>query len=161
MIADADVKGISTSIKGTFESIGGVVDKQRLDKIFASIEKASKSLNTLMNKAGRSLRLMEKSLTRVEGITADSEEEIKTGIKDFRQAMENANLLLEKASSLITGTDESISQIKRHLLFFAQNLERASENLNRLIENLSEQPSQLIFDKPPTPRVVEPEISER
>lgn len=161
MIADADVKGISASIKSTFEGINGVVDNKRWDKIISSMEKTSKSLNNLMYRAGMSLRQVEGTLKRVEGITADNEKTIKTAIEDFRQAMKNANVLLEKTSSLISGTDESISQIKRHLLVFAQNLEKASENLSRLVENLSEQPSQLIFDKPPIPRKVEPESSER
>lgn len=159
MIADADLKGISTSIKSSFESIDPILDNQRWDNIMTSMEEAGQSLNALMNKASKSVTRIEKTFRRVERIAAGNEKTIKKAIEGFSLAMENANILLDRGASLVTETDDSISEIKNHLLIFAQNLESASENLNRLIENLSDQPSQLFFDKPAVPRDVEPESS--
>jgi hypothetical protein len=65
---------------------------------------------------------------------------------------------LEKGSSLISGTDDSISDLMHHLLTVARKLEKASENLNQIIELVKDQPSQLIFGEPPVPRVVEKEL---
>ena len=53
--------------------------------------------------------------------------------------------------------DASQTQLRRHLVVVAQNLEKASEDLQRLLDVLSKHPSQLMFGEPPRPRMVEPE----
>ncbi len=148
MINDADVKSISKNLESSLESVGHILDNRRWENILASVEEASQSLNTLIDKANR-------GLGKVHGIVNDKEETIKTAIEAFRSAMENANTFLEKGSSLISGTDDSYSHLRRYLLVTAQNLERASENLQRLVDLLADQPSQLMFGQPPVPRKVE------
>ena len=69
--------------------------------------------------------------------------------------MEKANVLLNKGTSLVSGTDASISELMQHLLVAARNLELASQNLNQLMELLADQPSQLLFGEPPKPRNVD------
>lgn len=160
-VSDADVKGISENIESSLESAGRILDDKRWERIMASVEEAGKTLNTVMKKTNRSLNRVEKTLARVEGIITDKEMAIKTAIEDFRMAMENANIFLEKGTSLISGTDDSLSHLKQHLLVVVQNMEMASENLNRLSELLADQPSQLIFGEPLTPRNMEPEVYER
>ena len=76
---------------------------------------------------------------------------------ELQQRLNNANILLQKGSSLVAGADDSLSHLKRYLITTSQNLERASENLNRLIELISDHPSQLFFGDPPVPRKLEPE----
>jgi len=127
----------------------------------ASVEKATRSMNALIDKAGGSLDRVENTLGRVDGIVVDKQATIKAAIEDFKLAMENANIFLEKGSSLVSATDDSLAHLKRHLLVIAQNLEKASDNLNRVVELLADQPSQLLFGEPPSPRIVEPETLER
>lgn len=161
MIVDANVEGISRNIESSLEDVQRILAQEKWDRILNSVEKAGESLNTLINQARRSLRPLEKTFARVEGLVADNEKAIGTAIEGFGEAMENANIFLEKGSLLISGTDASLSRLKSHLLVVAENLEKASENLNRLIDLVSDQPSQLIFGKPPVPRKVEPEVSGR
>jgi phospholipid/cholesterol/gamma-HCH transport system substrate-binding protein len=160
-ISEADIKGISDNVESTFEATNRILGDQRWDKIMASVEGASHSLNTLLRKARKSLNRVENTLAHVEGIVTEKDEEIKAAIGDFRLAMEKANVFLEKGSLLVSGTDDAITQLKRHLLVVVQNLERASEDLTRLTELVADQPSQLIFGQPPDPRKVEPEAYER
>jgi phospholipid/cholesterol/gamma-HCH transport system substrate-binding protein len=102
----------------------------------------------LLDRAGR-------TLNRVENIVIGKEETIKTALDNFSRAMEDANILLNKGTSLVSGTDESVSELMQHLLVAAQNLELASQNLNQLMELLADQPSQLLFGDPPKPRNVD------
>lgn len=148
-IRDANVKGISKDIETSLDSMAHILDNKRWDKILASVEDASQSLNTMLDKA-------DNSLSRVEGIVTEKQETIKTAIEDFKEAIKNANIFLQKGTMLASNTDSSISHLERHLLVVAQNLSKASENLNRLIELLSEHPSQLMFGEPPLHRKVEP-----
>jgi hypothetical protein len=69
--------------------------------------------------------------------------------------MEKTNILLNKSTSLVSGTDASISEMMQHLLVAARNLELASQNLTQLMELLADQPSQLLFGEPPKPRNVD------
>ena len=176
VIVDADVKGISTNLESSLESIGRIVDSDRWDRVMASVEDAGQSLNRIMSKADdimtpvedavqslndimdkadTSMDRVENTLTRLESIATEKEKTIVKAIDDFRLAMENANIFLEKGTSLVSSTDDSLSHLRRHLLVVAQNLEKASENLNRLIELIADQPPQLIFGEPPVPRKLE------
>jgi phospholipid/cholesterol/gamma-HCH transport system substrate-binding protein len=147
-VDDANVQRISKKIESSIESMERILADHRWNKILASADSAGDSLNSLLDKADR-------TLVRVQGIITGKEQTIKTAIDDFSQAVKNANLFLNKGSSLVSGTDASISELMDHLLIAAQNLEKASENLNQLMELLSDHPSQLLFGEPPQPRDVD------
>lgn len=153
-IADANLKGISTRIKSSFDNVDRILDAPRWDNIMASLEKATQSLNTLMDRAGGSLNRADNTLEQVAGIVTDNKKTIKVVLEDFGKAVESANIFLEKGSSLVSETNDSLSHLKRQLLVTGQHLEEATENLNRLIELVADQPSQLIFGEPPVPRKV-------
>ena len=155
MIVDADVNGISTKLQSSLESAGRILDSKRWDRILASVDDAAQSLNRLMDKADSSLGQMDKMLVGVEGVVADNEEDIKKAVEDLRQAMKNANVLLERGVLLIGSADDSFFQLKRQLSVSAQNLEKATDNLNQFLGLLADHPSQLIFGEPPVPRSVE------
>ena len=125
-----------------------ILEDQRWDKVLASAETAGQSLNSLLDKADR-------TLVRLQDIVAGKEETIKTALDNFSRAMENANILLNKGTTLVSGTDASITELMHHLVVAAQNLETASQNLNQLMELLADHPSQLLFGSPPRAREVE------
>jgi phospholipid/cholesterol/gamma-HCH transport system substrate-binding protein len=182
MIADADVKTISKSAVSSLDGIDNILDKKRWDRILVSIGEAGRSLNTLMQRAekavdrmestvsetGRSLNglihkteksvdRMENTLVVVEGIVGENRQPIKSAIEELESSMKNANIFMEKATSLAGRADDISIYLKRYLLIVAQNLEKTSQNLNRLIELVADQPSQLIFGGAPVPRKVAPE----
>ena len=160
-IADANLKGISTRIESSFDNVDRILDTPRWDNIMSLLEKAAQSLNTLMDKAEGSLDRAENTLEQVGGIVTDNTKTIKVVLEGFGKAAESANIFLEKGSSLVSGTNDSLSHLKRQLLVTGQHLEKATENLNRLIELVADQPSQLIFGEPPVPRKVGSEDYER
>jgi len=147
-VDDADVERISQTINSSFEKMEQILADERWDKFLASAETAGHSLNRLLDRADR-------TLGRVQGIVTGKEETIKAGLDNFNRAMENANVLLDKGTMLVRGTDASISELMHHLAVAAQNLEIASENLNQLMELLADHPAQLLFGKPPRPRNVD------
>ena len=147
-VNDADVERISQTINSSFEKMEKILEDQRWDNVLASADAAGRSLNRLLDKADH-------TLNRVDDIIIGKEETIKTALDNFSRAMEKANILLSKGTSLISGTDESVSELMQHLLVAARNLELASQNLNQLMELLADQPSQLLFGDPPKPRNVD------
>lgn len=156
-IADADVKGLSRNLEAGLQGVRRIADSERWETILASVEEATKSLNTLLERGNRGLAAAERTLEDVQGIVTDKQQAVRTALDDFRKAMENANLLLEKGSSLVSDSDDTLARLRRHLLVTGQNLEKASDSLNQLLELVTRQPSQLLFGEPPAPRKVEPD----
>lgn len=160
-VTEANVKGISNSMGSALARVEHILDDQRWDSILTSVEKATQSVNSLIGNADRTLNQAEDTILRVEGIVADKGETVKTAIDQFNQAMTNANIFLQKGSTLVDGTDESVSHLMHSLVIVAHNLEKASENLNQIMDTLADQPSQLLFGEPPVPRNVEADIYDR
>lgn len=160
-VTEANVKGISNSMESALARVDYILDDQRWNSILTSVEKATQSVNSLLRNADRTLTRAEDTILRVEGIVADKEETVKTAIDQFNQAMANANIFLQKGSSLVDGTDESVSNLMHYLEIVAHNLEKASDNLNQIMDTLADQPSQLLFGEPPLPRDVEADIYNR
>jgi phospholipid/cholesterol/gamma-HCH transport system substrate-binding protein len=161
VMADANVKGISKKIETSVGSASHILSDKRWDQIIASVTQAGESLNDIMDKTRNSLSRVENTVNRLDGITVEKEQTIKTSLEDFKQAMENANDLLKKGNFLTEKTGDSLSLLKGHFLVIAQNLEKASENLNRLIESVSDHPSQFMFGEPPMPKKVEQDEEKR
>jgi phospholipid/cholesterol/gamma-HCH transport system substrate-binding protein len=150
-VDDADVERISQTINSSFEKMEKILTDPRWDHVLAAADTAGQELNRLLDKADR-------TLTRVQGIVIGKEESVKTALDNFSRAMEKANILLNKGTSLVSGTDASISELMQHLVVAAQNLELASDNLNQLMELLADHPSQLLFGEPPEPRKLDADI---
>jgi phospholipid/cholesterol/gamma-HCH transport system substrate-binding protein len=161
VIADANVRDISKKIETSIGSAGHILSDKRWDKIIGSMTQAGESLNDIMNKTRNSLSRVENTVNRLDGITVEKEQTIKTALEDFKLAMENANDLLKKGNFLTEKTGDSLSLLKGHFLVIAQNLEKASENLNRLIESVSDRPSQFMFGAPPIPKKVDQDEDKR
>ncbi|MCP4666922.1 MAG: MCE family protein [Deltaproteobacteria bacterium] len=144
-----DLKGISDRIKLTLENVNQKVED-------ADLKSVSENLNALLLETGRMISRAGEAISRVERLVADNERGILAAVKDFSEAMKNADAFFAEGASLIGETDDSISHLKRHLLVVGQNLERASASLSRLIDLVSDHPSQLLLGEPPAPRKVEP-----
>ncbi|MFH1242859.1 MAG: MlaD family protein [Pseudomonadota bacterium] len=157
MMEDADVKGISTDVKASLERVDYILDKERWDRILTSIGQVAGSLNSMVVKAERTVSRAERTLGRLEKIIEENQQPIRTAVEELERALKNANIFLEKGTSVASGTDDSVAYLRRYLLVVAQNLEKATQNLNRLMGLLVNQPSQLIFGAAPAPRKVEPE----
>jgi phospholipid/cholesterol/gamma-HCH transport system substrate-binding protein len=160
-VAEANIKGISNSMESALARVEHILDDQRWDNILTSVENATQSVNSLLRNADRILNRTEDTILQVEGIVADKGETVKTAIDQFNQAMTNANIFLQKGSTLVDGTDESVSHLMHSMLIVAHNLEKASENLKQIMDTLADQPSQLLFGEPPVPRNVEADIYDR
>jgi phospholipid/cholesterol/gamma-HCH transport system substrate-binding protein len=154
-VSQADVKRISDSLEASLGRVNQLLNDQRWSRILNSVDQGVLSFNSVIKSANRSLDQVDKTIVRIDGIVEEKEKTIKTAIDDFKLAMQRANVFLEKGSSLINGTDASVTNLMQYLLIVAQNLEKASENLNQILELLADQPSQLIFGEPPVPRHVD------
>ncbi len=140
-IRSIDLAGISDRIKISLDSLNQMIAD-------ANIKGTSENLNEMMSQA-------ELSLKDFQSIVTDNRAAINSAISDLSRATKNANVLMEKGTDMMSGTDESIRLLQHQLLVAGQNLETASESLNRLMETVSSQPSQLLFSEPPKAKKID------
>lgn len=157
-VAEAEIKRVSEKTQAALDNINRVLNYERWDTILASLEGASRSLETFVEKGGSTLAQAESTFAEAEEAIVATEKMIESAFNDLRMALGKANLFLDKGSTLVDGTDDVLLDLRRHLLVTAENLENASVNLDRLVELVADQPSQLLFAEPPRPRKVEQEV---
>ena len=151
-VIDADIKQVSDKALASLDSINHIVDRQRWDRILASLDKSSVALVSFIEQGTGTLTQLESTFAEAEETILETRMMLKTAAEDLRVALAKANLFLDKGSSLVSGAEGMVFDLRGHLLVTAQNLEKASVNLDRLIEIVAEQPSQLLFAEPPPPR---------
>lgn len=156
-IADANVKELSRSVETSLATVQRLIADEKWHALLVSAEQASNSLSSLLERGNNAVSAAERVFVNVEGIVADKQQAIRSAVDDFGKAVANANTLMEKSSSLVAGTDDTISHLRKNLIFTVQNLANASESLTRLIELLQDQPSQLLLGDPPLRRKIEPD----
>lgn len=154
-VVDANISGLSKNLEDSLEDIGSIVEKERWDRIIASVEDAMGSLKNVMAKADVSIDHVDNALTSLENITTGKQQTIEAAIDEFKTAVEKVNGLLDEGTSLVRGTDRSLSHLQQNLSSIMVNLEQAAQNLNRVSQILTDQPSQLLFGEPPAPREIE------
>ena len=147
---DADIKGLSRDLSASLQTVKRLLDDPRWEKMIKYAAEAGENLNALVLKA-------DTGMGRIGNLVDENEDTVTIAIKDFGKAMAQANVLLEKSTALVSGTDASQVELRRHLVVVAQNLAKASDDLQRLLDILTDQPSKLVFGQPPEPRKVEPE----
>ncbi len=154
-----DLEGISLQIKTTLENINQTVDDANIQRISKTIESSFERMEIILadQRWDKILAAADSTLVRVEDLVSSKEQTIASAIDNFNRAMQNVNSLFDEGSALVSGADASVSELMKHLLIAARNLEKASDNLNRLMETLADHPSQLMFGQPPRPREVESE----
>jgi len=154
-VEDAKINAISASIRASLSNLEKILDLKKWHAILDTMENAADSIDRFGEDAGQTVDQIKQMVSRLDKIVIDNEAGVSNAIRDFQNAMENADTLMADGSELINKSGSSISILVNHLLVTEQNLQSASENLNRFIEILANQPSQLIFSEPPAPRKVE------
>jgi len=147
-IRRANVEGISRKVEITLDQMNRMMDLEKWDDILKSVQETLQSANSTFAHA-------DKTFAQAEAIIVEKSAAIREALEEFRGAARTANVFLEKASSLAGGGEDTLSDLRGHLVTTARNLETASETLNRILEIIAEQPSQVLFGEPPPARKIE------
>ncbi len=157
-----DIAGISDRLKTTLEHIDQAVVEtdvkavgNKARQVLASLDRAIVDLDLKGISRGfkQSLASLNKDLdpARWDRIMAN----LQGTVASLDKAVDNLNLLLVNASGVVDKTGSSMAMVNNSLYTVGRDLERASGQLRQLLEQLNDQPSRLLFSRPPQPRVTE------
>lgn len=154
LINNTDTKAISSSFVESLERLNRILDPEKWDAILESVENVGPEIELAVTDARKMFNRAEDAVDRLEIILSSNEENLAGAMAALKEAMENAQSMLQHGESLVSGTDTKFGHLQQHLLFSAQNMEQATENLNRLLEILAQDPAQILLGQPPPPRSV-------
>jgi len=144
-----DIKGIFQEVKEITGGINHYVNGPRMKNIADNLESTTASLDRAARQIDKLTAegKLEDILKEARGTVADTRALIGK-IREDLDAMKLADSA-GKANQMVAGVDKSVRDMTFDLKNTADNLQRASENLDILIDKLRDDPSDLLFSRPP------------
>jgi phospholipid/cholesterol/gamma-HCH transport system substrate-binding protein len=144
-----DIKSIFDEVKGIVGGIDHIVNGPKMKNIVNNLESATAHLNhavALIDRLTAEGKL-EDVLKETRGTVADT----RALIGKIREDIDTMKLTESavKANQIVAGVDKSVREMTFNLKNTADNLQRASENLDILMDKLRDDPSDLLFSRPP------------
>jgi phospholipid/cholesterol/gamma-HCH transport system substrate-binding protein len=144
-----DIKGIFQEVKEITSGINHYVNGPRMKNIADNLESTTASLDRAVRQIEKLTAegKLEDILKEARGTVADTRALIGK-IREDLDAMKLADSA-GKANQMVAGVGKSVRDMSFDLKNTADNLQRASENLDILIDKLRDDPSDLLFSRPP------------
>ena len=116
------------------------------------MEEGVASFRDTMAEAEGAARQGREFMASLQGVVSENAKPIRAAVAEFQKTMEQANAVIGKGNRVVSAADERIGVLYEELRATLRNVQRATENLSRLLDRLSEQPSLLLYGRPPEPR---------
>ena len=150
---DLDLKGISDEIKSVQKAMAEFLSGPRTKSIIANVDATAQHLNNASKNIDRIV-----AESGIDSILTDTKmtiAEMRTLMTTLRKDVESLHIAetAAKAGRMVDGLDRKTKEITADIKITAENLRQASSNLDLLVEELQANPSEIIFSKPPPPRL--------
>jgi phospholipid/cholesterol/gamma-HCH transport system substrate-binding protein len=144
-----DVKGIFQEVKDIAGGINDLVNGPKMKNIVDHLESTTANLDRTVRQIEKLTAegKLEEVMKEARGAVADT----RALIGKIREDLEEMKLAdsAGKVNQIVTGVDKSVREMTFDLKNTTDNLQRASENLDILIDQLRDDPSALLFSRPP------------
>lgn len=144
-----DIKSIFLEVKEIAGGINDYVNGPKIKNIVDNLESTTAHLDRAVRQIDKLTAegKLDDVLKEARGTIADTRALIGKIREDF-EGMKLADSA-GKANQIVAGVDKSVREMTFDLKNTADNLQRASENLDILIDKLRDDPSDLLFSRPP------------
>lgn len=144
-----DIKAIFREIQNIAGGIDQLVNGPKMKNIMANLESATAHLDHAVRQVDKLAAdgRLDDVLNETRGTIADTRALIGKIREEFDQ-MQLAETV-GKTNRIVAGVDQSVREISQDLRMTTDNLQKASENLDILMDKLRDDPSDLLFSRPP------------
>ncbi len=147
-IDDARLAELATQMRTTIKSFQKLAKTERVDRLLASMERTSGSLNQMAVNADGGITEIRGTVDRLDKIIDNSGGDMKTITADLRASAMEIKHAMESATALLQNTDRQVDTLQRQVSVTLSRIDRATDTLNRFLDQLANQPSQVIFSAP-------------
>ena len=138
-LKDLNLKGVSAMFKESFGLLSQAVKDAKIKEISSDVRYSFSQLKDIL-RTDKWDRVM------------NSMDSLASSFAEFSQSSDSA---IKSGERLMKSADSRFSVLQRRLMTAIRNFESATLKLNGLIEVLADQPSQVIFSRPPRKRHIE------
>jgi phospholipid/cholesterol/gamma-HCH transport system substrate-binding protein len=161
-----DLAGISSSFKSTMKSVDRLFADKRWQSILTGIDSAVSALNQSAVSLHKIVSNpdINRTVTGAKDLLAESRNllaELRKEVLGLRlhtrldQANYDLDRLANKSQTLVTNLDHRTAILYREVNLTIEELHQTAKDLKLFVEDLRNQPSALIFSRPPEPRHTE------
>jgi phospholipid/cholesterol/gamma-HCH transport system substrate-binding protein len=144
-----DIKAIFREIQNIAGGIDQLVNGPGMKKIVVNLESATAHLDHAVRQVDKLAAdgRLDDVLNETRGTIADT----RALIGKIREEFDQIQLAetVGKTNRIVAGVDQSVREISQDLRMTTDNLQKASENLDILMDKLRDDPSDLLFSRPP------------
>lgn len=144
-----DIKSIFQEVKEITGGVNNYVNGPKMKNIVDNLESTTASLDRAVRQIDKLTAegKLDDVLKEARGTVADT----RALIGKIREDLDAMKLVdsAGKANQIVAGVDKSVRDMTFDLKNTTDNLQRASENLDILIDKLRDDPSDLLFSRPP------------
>lgn len=154
-IAETEMGAISADIRQLLANINDALGPERLQSMAQNMDQSLLASRKLMERATSELTKVDGILGEFQTMLETNRPHVDTAITSLANTMTKTEAFMTQGETTMVQMQWAIKDLQERLTATANNLEQTSSSLNSLITNVEAQPSQLIFSKPPKPRIVE------
>ena len=154
-IAETELGEISRDIRQLLANINEALGPKQLQAMAQNMDQSIRASRQLMEGATSQLTTIDEILKEFQTMLATNRPHVDTAMISLANTMTKTEGFVAQGEATMLQMQWSIKNLQERLTMTAENLEQTSASLNSLISNVENQPSQLIFSKPPKPRIVE------
>jgi phospholipid/cholesterol/gamma-HCH transport system substrate-binding protein len=147
-IDQARVTQLASDMRSAVKNLQRLLNAEQVRRTVASLEKTSQNFNRMAVNADEGITQIRATVTRLDGLIANSGGDIQQVTADLRLAAREVKQAMENAAALLEGADRNVDALQRQAGATLSRINQAVDSLNRFLDHLSNQPSQVIFSAP-------------
>jgi phospholipid/cholesterol/gamma-HCH transport system substrate-binding protein len=154
-IKNVDFQGISDQLKMTAEAMNNTFAGPKMNQIMTNIDALTMKMDKGIDDINKIMAggKIDRILVEARDTLSETRSMI-TSVKDEIKAMRLPETT-EKTNNLVENLDKNMRTITPTIRATSESLRRASDTLEMLLQRLYADPSDIIFSKPPPPRINE------
>lgn len=132
------------NISASLADVHGMLQEDRplVHSTLVHVNDAAERIRPLIDDFQKTVKQVDVTLDKVDGMITDNRADIRQSIKDLRQALANANSMVGSLNTTVISNSENLDEI-------IDNLRHVTENLNSFTETIKTRPYTLIRDSSP------------
>jgi phospholipid/cholesterol/gamma-HCH transport system substrate-binding protein len=132
------------NISASLGNVRGMLQEDRplVHSTLTHVNDASAKIEPLIENFQKTVKQVDVTLDKVDGMISDNRADIRQSIIDLRQALANANSMVASLNTTVVSNSENLDEI-------IDNLRHVTENLNSFTETIKTRPYTLIRDSEP------------
>ncbi len=148
-LKEARVRQISDQVINTLENANAILDPEKWNKLNKMIQETGANANQLLSASRQTVSRIDQSVVR-------QSENLTRSLDEFQTAAKQASALLREIQSTVVTSNTQLDQFDQKIRSTMNQISSAAENLSGLIQELRNQPSSLLFSKPPPEKPIQP-----